>query len=257
VSGEVTAPDGARLAPVAEWPMLRELDSETAQRVFHAAMDAFARPGTIHRLPEAAVPAPVPAVLAPLLALADIMTPIAALPSRATGDATGDATGSTAGAIAPSTATYAATETGTAAAVAVAARLVNTRIVAPAEARFALALGEPEGLSELNRGSHWSPEGGAMLFQRVAGLTSGTSADAGAWRLTGPGIKPGAPVLLRVAGLGERFLAERAERVSDYPAGIDVLLVTDEGEIAALSRTTRIETVDAAPPAPAAANGAI
>lgn len=210
------------LAPVAEWPMLQELDSELAQRVFHAAMDAFARPGTVHRLPAAAAVANIPAVVTPLLALADIMTPIAAV---ASGDSEIDA------------------------AVAVVARLVNTRIVGPADARFGLAFGEPDDLSTLNRGSHWSPEAGAMLFQRVESLrplpvaTSSPVTEQGAWKLTGPGIKPGEPALLQVGGLGIRFVAERAERVSDYPAGIDVLLVTDDGDLVGLSRTTQIEVI--------------
>jgi len=215
------------VAPVAEWPMLQELDSEVSQQVFHATMRAFARPGTVHRLPEASVPAPVPAVVTPLLALADIMTPIAGI--AAGGPDTPD--------------------TEIAAAIAVAARLVNTRVVGQADARFALAFAEPDDLSTLNRGSHWSPEAGAMLFQRVTAIETVTDAlSTGApstpvWRLTGPGVKPSEPVLLRVAGLSDRFVAERAERVSDYPSGIDVLLVTDEGELVGLSRTTVIEVI--------------
>lgn len=207
----------APLAPVAEWPTLRELSPAIAQQVFRAAMDAFARPGTVHRLPPASVPARVPAVVVPLLALADIMTPIAALQSG---------------------------ETPVAEATERAARLVNARVVPPAEARFGLALAEPDDLSALNRGSHWSPEDGAMLFQRVASVEAGTEAGGeGAWRLTGPGVKPGAPAMLRVGGLGERFVEQRAERVSDYPAGIDVLLVSDDGAIAALPRTSSIEVI--------------
>lgn len=209
----------ARPAPVAEWPLLRELDSDLAQRVFHATMEAFARPGTIHRLPEASIPAGVPAVVVPLLALADIMTPVAALES-------------------------AASELDTAAAIALAARLVNTRVVDPAQARFALAFAEPDELAPLNRGSHWSPELGAMLFQRTPSVEAVTdSSTRGTWRLTGPGIKPSEPTLLRVAGLGRRFVAERAERVADYPAGIDVLLATDAGDIIGLPRTTAIEVL--------------
>lgn len=201
---------------------LRELDSEVSQRVFHAAMEALARPGTIHRMPPAAVPAPTPAVLAPLIALADIMTPIAAVDSAESAESAD-------------------------ALIAAVARLVSTRAVAPASARFGLALAEPDDLSTLNRGSHWSPEEGAMLLQRVTSLEVVTDASPGepAWRLTGPGIKPGEPALLRVGGLGERFVAQRAERVSDYPSGIDVLLVTDDGEIVGLPRTTRIEIVSA------------
>ena len=222
---------GARLAPVSEWPMLRELDGDSAQRVFHATMEAFARPGSVHRLAVGAVPTGVPAVVAPLLALADIMTPIAAIDSDDDGLA--------------------------AHAVAVISRLVAAKATAPASARFGLAFAEPRDLSALNRGSHWSPEAGAMLFQRVSGIhvvaganaedLTGTDDRHGAiWRLTGPGVKPGEPVLLRVDGLGERFVSQRAERVSDYPSGIDVLLVTDDGDVVGLSRTTVITVLDRA-----------
>ncbi|GAB3393188.1 hypothetical protein GCM10027568_21760 [Humibacter soli] len=231
----------ARPAPVSEWPMLRELDGDTAQRAFHATMEAFARPGTVHRLPAGAVPSRVPAVVAPLLALADIMTPIAAIDSDDDDLA--------------------------AHAITVISRLVAAKATAPTSARFGLAFAEPHDLCALNRGSHWSPEAGAMLFQRVTGIhvVAGDKAEerAGAddrdgaiWRLTGPGVKPGEPVLLHVGGLGERFVSQRAERVSDYPSGIDVLLVTDRGDVVGLSRTTVITVVDdSAQPGVAHADG--
>lgn len=201
------------VAPVAGWPTPRELLPATAQRAFRAIMDAFSRPGTLHQLPPDAVPEGVPAVMIPLLTLADMMTPIAALPTP--GQPTEDAVG-------------------------LAARLVVAPIAEPGSTRFALAFGEPdhEIFARLNRGSHWSPEAGAMLFQRVSGL--GVSTEAG-WSLTGPGIKPDEPVRLAVDGLSEEWLTVRAELVSDYPAGIDVVLVTDEGSIAALPRTTRVD----------------
>jgi len=152
-------------------------------------------------------------VMIGLLTLADIMTPVAAL--RTPGQPTEEA-------------------------VALAARLVVAPIVEPESTRFALAFGEPdhEVFARLNPGSHWSPEAGAMLFQRVSALDP--TADGG-WLLAGPGIKPDEPVRLAVGGLSDKFLTVRAALVSDYPAGIDILLVTDEGRIAALPRTTRVE----------------
>jgi alpha-D-ribose 1-methylphosphonate 5-triphosphate synthase subunit PhnH len=36
------------------------------------------------------------------------------------------------------------------------------------------------------------------------------------------------------------FVAARAEAVAAYPAGIDILLVTDDGWVAGLPRTTTI-----------------
>lgn len=203
-----------QVAPVADWPTPRELTPAVAQRAFHAIMEAFSRPGTVHQLPLEAVPEGVPAVMIPLLTLADIMTPVAALPTP--GQPVEDA-------------------------VALAARLVVAPVTEPESTRFALAFGEPDHdvFARLHVGSHWSPEAGAMLFQRVSGIEPAT--DDG-WLLSGPGIKPDEPVRLRVGGLSETFVTIRAELVSDYPAGIDVLLVTDDGRIAALSRTTRVQT---------------
>jgi alpha-D-ribose 1-methylphosphonate 5-triphosphate synthase subunit PhnH len=201
------------VAPVADWPTPRELTPAVAQRAFHAIMEAFSRPGTLHQLPLEAVPAGVPAVMIPLLTLADIMTPVAALPTP--GQPTEDA-------------------------VALAARLVVAPVAEPESTRFALAFGEPDHdvFARLQMGSHWSPETGAMLFQRVSGIGPATE---GGWLLSGPGVKPGEPVRLNVGGLSDTFVAIRSELVSDYPAGIDVLLVADDGRIAALSRTTRVE----------------
>jgi alpha-D-ribose 1-methylphosphonate 5-triphosphate synthase subunit PhnH len=199
--------------------MLRELDADASQQVFRAMMDAFARPGTIHRMPAGVLPPPVPAALAPLLALTDLMAPIAALESGA--EPTADAVGAV-------------------------ARLTGARVAEdPAHTRFALALAEPVDWSSLNRGSHWSPEHGATLVQRVASLAHADAPARAGWLLTGPGVPPQAPVALVVEGVSDAWVAQRAELVSDYPAGVDVLLVTDAGDIAGLSRTTVVRPIEA------------
>lgn len=211
----VTAP---HLPPaVATWPTLRELSPGTAHQVFDACLNAVARPGTMQQLPADAVPAPLPAALAPILALVDLMAPLAALPT-----ASPDA------------------QDPTEAAVELVGRLTGARVVSPGEARFALALGEPESWSDLSVGSHWSPEQGATLVQRVIGLVPATPGSPGAWRLTGPGIPPTAPAGLLVDGLGPQWLAQRSALRADYPAGVDCLLVTDRGELVGLPRTTTI-----------------
>nr|WP_273378029.1 phosphonate C-P lyase system protein PhnH [Actinopolymorpha pittospori] len=195
--------------PVADWPTPRELPPDTAQQAFRAIMEAFSEPGTLQQLPLEAVPDGVPAVMIPLLMLADIMTPIAALPT-------------------PGQPVDQALE--------LAARLTVAPVADLESTRYALAFGEPDPreFRRLNTGTHWSPEAGAMLFQRVTDLR-----ETGGWTLTGPGIQRHSA--LEVAGLSEEFLDVRADLVSDYPAGIDVLLVTDEGRVAALSRTTKVE----------------
>lgn len=232
----VQTADAAQLtpvAPVATWPPLREMDADTAQASFHALMEALSFPGTIRALPSGSSTAPVPAAVVPLLALTDLMTPVVGL----------DPDG--------------------AEAVAAVARLTGAPVAGEDTARFALALGDPGDFSGLHTGSHWSPEKGATLVQRVASLEAqagtpdapgsvardsasphgGSSADAGCWRLTGPGIPPHAPRVVRVSGLSEAWLSHRQALVSDYPAGVDCLLITDEGELLALSRTTVIEVI--------------
>ncbi|MCI2420269.1 phosphonate C-P lyase system protein PhnH [Saccharopolyspora sp. K220] len=52
--------------------MTASLSPEKAQLVFRAVLDALARPGEVLRLPESPVPAP----LLPVLALADLDTPV-------------------------------------------------------------------------------------------------------------------------------------------------------------------------------------
>ena len=230
------------VADVANWPTLTDLSSDTSQRVFHRIMEAFSRPGTLHTLPDtgSSVPAPVPAVVVPLLALADLMTPLAALTAAPVFADAGDDPAADA--------------------VAAISRLTGAPVEEPERARFALALEEPADFSDLTPGSHWSPEQGAMLVQRVAAISDASDATdatdapsaadenqelpAGeAWRLTGPGVAPHADTMVRVAGLSEHWLATRQELVADYPAGIDCLLVTDDGTFLALSRTTMIEVI--------------
>lgn len=207
-----TAPSA--LIPVADWPVLRELSGDISQQVFRHVMDAFARPGTLHRLPGEAVPAPLPPALAPLLALTDLMAPLAAL---STPDAPSEE------------------------AVDEIARLTGAPVVAPEHARFALALSAPEDLARLNRGTHWSPEQGATLVQRVSGAELLAAPEPGAWTLRGPGVPSQNPVHVRVRGLDADWVRTRADLVDDYPAGVDCLLVTDAGDLLALTRTTVLE----------------
>lgn len=216
MSPTAVAPTLPPIAPFDAWPALRELSPETSQQVFRRLMEAFSRPGTQVRLPDHAVPAPAPAALTPLLALADLMSPLAALETAAVPAA---------------------------AAVAALSRLTGAPVVAPAKARLALALAEPDDLTDLNAGSHWSPEHGAMLVQRVAEVTVADSPATGTWRLTGPGIPPRTPVCARVSGLSAGWVHQRAVLTGDYPAGIDCLLVTDQGDLLALPRTTIIEVI--------------
>ncbi|WP_264993287.1 phosphonate C-P lyase system protein PhnH, partial [Mycobacterium montefiorense] len=60
----------------------------------------------------------------------------------------------------------------------------------------------------------------------------------GRWTLSGPGVCGTAT--LAPQGLPAGFVAARAEAVGAHPAGIDVLLVTDDGRVVGLPRTTTI-----------------
>jgi alpha-D-ribose 1-methylphosphonate 5-triphosphate synthase subunit PhnH len=120
--------------------------------------------------------------------------------------------------------------------------VTGAKVSEPARARFALAFAESAEMTDLSVGSHWSPEFGALLCQRVTGLgdtTAPSDQPALRLRLTGPGVKVSAD--LTVTGLTPRFVELRASVTADFPAGVDVLLVTDDGDIAGLPRTTRIE----------------
>lgn len=202
------------------WPTLRALPADTAQRIFRGCLTALSRPGTIARLPPGCVAAPVPAVLAPLLTLTDLMVPLCALDAD----------------------TPEARQ-----AVELVAGVTGAKVTEPSGARFALAFGESAHLAELPVGSHWSPEFGALLCQRVIDLRSptegsqdeGDGAPAVRLRLTGPGVNGSSD--LTVTGLTPRFVELRAGLTGDFPAGIDILLVTDDGDVAGLPRTTRIE----------------
>lgn len=203
-------------------PRLTALTPAHAQRIFRTCLDALSRPGTVVAWePEwtAAISrAEAPVALAPILALADLMAPVAAVPEAA---ASGPQAGSQ-----------------TRAWVQEIARLSGAPLVDPAAARLALALGrpDPQSLAALNRSTAAAPHRGALLVQRVAGI--GDGAQGVALRLTGPGIRETAQ--LSVAGLDREFFAVRDDLVADFPAGVDVLFVTDDGRVAGLPRTTAV-----------------
>ena len=189
-----------------------------AQAVFRATLDALARPGTVKRLPAAAGEPPagrVPAVLLPLLALADRSTPVCVV---------GDEAGAwdelvRVGTSAPRTA------------------LSDARLVA---ALRPLATDE---LAGLRTGTAIAPEDGALACLAVAGIAivDGADGNAGAsggtrLLLSGPGV-PGTRAII-VTGLPAGFAAARRRLVAGFPAGADLLLIAPDGAMAGLPRTT-------------------
>lgn len=202
----------------ADWPVLTELRPDAAQSVFHDMMEAMSRPGTIRNLAPYAPPAPVPAALTPVLTLADLMSPLAVLETDLIVEEEREHIGG------------------------ILSRLTGAPLSDAAGARFALALAEPNDWSDLCCGTHWSPEYGAMLVQRVETLT-GDDRGERSLRLTGPGIRPGEPTVISVTGLSDAWFEQRNALTSSYPAGIDCVLVADDGTFVCLPRTTEIEVI--------------
>ncbi|HUN34895.1 MAG TPA: phosphonate C-P lyase system protein PhnH [Trebonia sp.] len=208
------------------------LSSAQSQLVFRAVMEALTRPGTVHRLPVAADAGGLPAALLPVLALADLGTPACVL---ADGGQWAD--------------------------------VVRAMTLAPAaglaQARLVAALRSVTGdeLASLRTGTPEAPEDGALACLSVASIrplpsdgsadgadsadgdlgTGGGSAggDGRLLRLSGPGI-PGATGLV-VTGLPSDFVAVRRELTGGFPVGADLLLVTPDGDLAGLPRTTLID----------------
>jgi alpha-D-ribose 1-methylphosphonate 5-triphosphate synthase subunit PhnH len=176
-----------------------------SQQVFRAVLEALARPGTVMTLPDCPRRMLAPALL-PVFALADLGTGVCVL-EQADGRWADAVTTATSAPLWP----------------AELARLVAAlRPVTDDEVRG------------FRRGTAEAPEDGALVALAIADFDGGEHA----WRLSGPGIAE--TVTLAPRGLHESFVAARAEAVTGYPAGIDVLLVTADGRVVGLPRTTTI-----------------
>jgi alpha-D-ribose 1-methylphosphonate 5-triphosphate synthase subunit PhnH len=106
---------------------------------------------------------------------------------------------------------------------------------APAEdADFVLADGKLAPDFEPRTGSLDEPELSATLVLRVDALGTGETR----LLLTGPGIEKAE--LLAVSGLHDDWLARRADWVSAFPMGVDLILA-DAHHVVAIPRTTQLE----------------
>lgn len=91
--------------------------------------------------------------------------------------------------------------------------------------------------ARLRRGSLQYPDDAALLIIQVGRL--GADASGGTdLSLEGPGVD--GRISLRVDDLGPALIASRDVAVSQYPTGIDLLLVDRDGRIAGIPRTTVI-----------------
>jgi alpha-D-ribose 1-methylphosphonate 5-triphosphate synthase subunit PhnH len=188
---------------------LRPADS---QLVFRAVLEALARPGTAMALPPGPLRVLAPAMV-PVFALADLGTGVCVLDNE----------------IPPSSGEF--EHWADALATATSAPLW------PAELARLVAALRPVTDDEVRgfcRGTPEAPEDAALVSLAVADVTGGDRR----WRLSGPGIAGTATLAPR--GLPDSFVAARTEAVGGCPAGIDVLLVTDDFRVVGLPRTTTI-----------------
>ncbi|OBJ03291.1 phosphonate C-P lyase system protein PhnH [Mycobacterium sp. 1465703.0] len=184
---------------------LAALHPAASQQTFRAVLEALARPAVPMALPSQPLDVLVP-VIAPVLALADLSTGVCVLENA--GDRWADAV---------ATATSAPTW--------------------PAEMAKLVAAIRPVSDDEVRgfaRGSAQAPEEAALVALSVRDVLGGPRR----WTLSGPGIRGTACIAPK--GLPTGFVAARADAVAAYPAGIDILLVTDDGRVVGLPRTTTI-----------------
>jgi alpha-D-ribose 1-methylphosphonate 5-triphosphate synthase subunit PhnH len=179
-----------------------------SQAAFRALLDAMARPGTIvvPRAPPAP-PSPLPPAMAAVaLVLVDRDTPLWIDAGQDGGEAV----------------EWIRFHCG--------CRLVPQ----PEEAAFVFVTC-PQRMpahARLRAGTDEYPDTSATLVVSVDALGSGE-----VLRLTGPGID--GATTLRVGGLPDRFVAERAENHRLFPRGVDAILVAGE-RLAALPRSTAV-----------------
>ena len=180
-----------------------------SQMVFRALMDAMARPGTEHALPDVTVPpAPLSASASALIAtLADADTPVWLDAALTRTSAVKD---------------WIVFHTGA------------PVVCNPSDAAFAL-VAAPQNLSALNGfslGTQEFPDRSTTIILQVSTLSDGTPLT-----LEGPGIKDQAQ--LAPDPLPQHFETQwRANRAA-FPRGVDLILAAP-GCVAALPRSTRL-----------------
>lgn len=181
---------------------MRALTSSQAQQVFRACLDAFAHPGRPIALDRSPLPQTVPSAYLPMLALTDLMSPVAALDDNSL--------------------------------VSDLSIITGAPIVELGDARWVASVAAPDArqIRTLSPGTALYPERGAVLCQQVPGFTPTDRV----LELDGPGIDGTATISADV--LDDAVLEARAE-INDYPCGIDLLLVSDDA-IVGIPRTTHI-----------------
>lgn len=190
-----------------------------SQAVFRALLTAMARPGAIGRLPahDAGCPfAECQAVAGVARTLLDHEVSFAAIADTGRRPGREDAL-----------ATYLGETTG-------------ARLVAAVAADYVLLL-EPSPaalLPALRRGRPAYPDESATVIASVPSFAPGAGTSVA---LSGPGVAPGTELIL--AGWDAQDVAALEEANAETPLGIDLILVTPGGQVAALPRPTRLRIV--------------
>lgn len=186
-------------------------------RVFRRCLEVLAEPGEVRDLAGSFTERDVPGadagcavVAAPLLVLADLLTPIGAPPG----------------------------DDAALADLRLVAEFTHAPVVALERARFVLAERPPSGaeILSMRRGTSAEPHHAALLVLGVGTVGSGSQS----LRLSGPGVDGRRELALD--GLPVEVCHARAEAI-DFPHGIDMLLVDRRGRVAGLPRTTRVEVL--------------
>ena len=211
-----------------------DADLHRAQRAFRCVLDAFAHPGTVHRLAPAPENPASPVALDASLELVVRLFVDQAV-TFCVADSESDAV-----------AAYLTSETH--------ARRVSLRdadfVVVPARADAQTA---SEAVAEACRGTLVSPEKGATLLMGCARLAdvpeSGevTEPAVHVVALQGPGVEHEN----RFAVDRVDWLRSRDARGDEFPCGIEIVLVDPAGRVVAVPRSSRV-TCPSAPAAPAA-----
>lgn len=187
--------------------MLPRLDGHVSQEVFRVLLDAMARPGRLGRLPDV----DVPPTLAPVLALADVDSPVALLQAPSDTDLAEPVHRATGAPIVPLT---------------------------DAELVCALRPPTPDEIRTIPHGRRDAPELAAKLALACHTLRAASGGDV-RLGLRGPGV-PGR-LAIGVNGVPVETLEAVEASRREPPCGIDVFCVDTEGGVIGLPRSTRIE----------------
>jgi len=119
--------------------------------------------------------------------------------------------------------------------------IAGSRMVPPEQADFVFVSGaeaRPE-ITGLRRGSLLFPDQGATVVCHVEMLRPETHEGEVRLRLRGPGVQ--GEVSLGVAGLARENLASLREVNAEFPLGVDIILVSDGGQVACIPRSVRVD----------------